>query len=206
VSTHPTHIAPVEALRGRSGCLALERLLIESFEPEEYLLFSAFDQAGRSLDQETCEKLFRCDAAVNPIDAADDASLRRLEAEATRHAEATIARSLEANNRYFQQERERLDKWADDMVLAAEKELADVKALIRAKERQARQAATTEEQHRLQSEIRELEKKKRRQRQRIFDVEDEIKEKRDELIAKLEARLSQRTTTQRLFAIRWSVA
>jgi hypothetical protein len=206
VSTHPTHIAAVEALRGRSGWLALQRLLIESFEPEEYLLFSAFDQAGRSLDQETCEKLFRCDAAVNPIDAADDVSLRRLEAEATRHAEATIARSLEANNRYFQQERERLDKWADDMVLAAEKELADVKALIRAKERQARQAATTEEQHRLQSEIRDLEKKKRRQRQRIFDVEDEIKEKRDELIAKLEARLSQRTTTQRLFAIRWSVA
>ena len=37
--------------------------------------------------------------------------------------------------------------------------------------------------------IAELEKKQRRQRQRVFEVEDDIIEKRDQLITKLEKQL-----------------
>jgi CRISPR/Cas system type I-B associated protein Csh2 (Cas7 group RAMP superfamily) len=48
-------------------------------------------------------------------------------------------------------------------------------------------------------------KQKRRQRQRIFDVEDEIMAKRNELIEKLEKRVRQRTSMELLFTIRWSV-
>jgi hypothetical protein len=50
-----------------------------------------------------------------------------------------------------------------------------------------------------------VEKKKRRQRQRIFDVEDEIMEKRDTLINALEKRIQQRTESEPLFTIRWTV-
>ena len=42
------------------GFLTLTRLVIESYEREEYLLFSGFDDTGASLDQETMEKLFGC--------------------------------------------------------------------------------------------------------------------------------------------------
>jgi predicted RNA-binding protein with RPS1 domain len=49
---------------------------------------------------------------------------QRLGAEAERHAKATISRSLEQNNVHFNQAREKLEKWADDMVLSAEKALA----------------------------------------------------------------------------------
>jgi hypothetical protein len=47
------------------------------------------------------------------------------------HADADVACSLEDNNRLFSEERERLEKWAEDMVFAAEKELADTKAQIK---------------------------------------------------------------------------
>ena len=62
-----------------------------------------------------------------------------------------------------------------------------------------------EEQHKLQAEIADLERKKRRLRQRIFDVEDEIAERRDNLIDALEQRMTQKTTTADIFTIRWSV-
>lgn len=205
ISGHPTHIAAVETLKGLRGWLLLQRLAIDSFEREEYLLFSAFDDGGRSLDQETCERLFRCEASVHSAEACPSSSDQRLAREAQRHAEATIAHSLEANNQFFLQERERLDRWADDMVLAAEKELADTKAQIKAMNRQARLAVTLEEQHSIQEKTRDLEKLMRRQRQRIFDVEDEIIAKRDQLIASLEKRLSQRTSIEHLFTIRWAV-
>ena len=57
----------------------------------------------------------------------------------------------------------------------------------------------------IQEKIKQAEKKQRRQRQEIFDVEDEILEKRDDLIDALEKRLNQKTTTEELFTIRWQV-
>ena len=156
------------------------------------------------LDQETCEKMFRCGATKQDTPA-ETQPPDRLEAEAKRHAKAAVARSLETNSKVFQQERERLEHWADDMVLAAEKELADTKAEIKTLNRQTRLAATIDDQHALQNQIRELEKMQRTQRQRIFDVEDSIKTKRDTLIERLEKRLSQRTASEHLFSIRWQV-
>jgi len=205
VSGHPLRIAMVESLKGQSGWLILQRLGIDSFEREEYLLFSAFDDRGHALDQETCEKLFHCHGTVGAALAASASVEQRLTQEADRHAKATISRSLEENNRHFAEARERLEKWAADMVLGAERELADTKEQIKALTRQARQAATIEEQHGIQEKIRDLERKRRRQRQRIYDVEDEIEAKRDTLIAALERRMAQRTAVEPLFTIRWSV-
>lgn len=206
ISSHPTRIVAVEALRGQAGWLTLQHLIVETYEREEYLLFSAFTDAGTALDQETCEKLFRCAATVEVLDSIAPPAAERLEREAERHAQATIARSLEHNNRLFQQERERLERWADDMVMAAEKELTDIKAQIKALNRQARLATSLDEQRAIQEKLRELERLQRQQRQRIFDVEDEIKERRDQLISALERRLSRRTAVETLFTLRWAVA
>ena len=60
VTNHPMRLHVIEALRGNAGYLTLTRLAIDSYEREEYLLFSGFDEAGVSLDQETMEKLFSC--------------------------------------------------------------------------------------------------------------------------------------------------
>ena len=205
ISNHPVKIKLVEGLKGKSGWLILQRLAIDSFEREDHLLFSALDDNGRSLDQETCEKLFNCQGEVLGLLDVPTGERQRLAANAERHARATISKSLERNNEHFNEAREQLEKWAEDMVLAAEKELHDTKEQIKALNRQARQAPTVEEQHQLQERIKDLESKKRRQRQRVFDVEDEIIEKRDKLIDALERRMQQKTETEVLFTIRWAV-
>ena len=91
------------------------------------------------------------------------------------------------------------------MEIAAGHELEDTKRQVKALNRQARQSPTVEEQHDIQEQIRQLEKKKRRQRQHIFDLEDEIIEKRDKLIDALERRMMQKTDTSTLFTIKWKV-
>jgi hypothetical protein len=152
------------------------------------------------------EKLFGCSGRVDG-DAAIPASMQqRLNADADRHAKATVSRSLEQNSVHFNQAREKLEKWADDMVLSAEKALADTKEQIKALRRQACLAVTLEEQHGIQQQVQKLEKQQRRQRQDIFKAEDEIMEKRDRLVESLEKRLAQRTDTERLFTIQWTVA
>jgi ERCC4-related helicase len=202
-TNHPARISLVEALKGRSGLLRLSLLTIQSFAEEQYLLFSAFDHEGQSLYPETCEKLFSVAGRTQSAPPPDPAQLARLDKESARHAEATLSRSLETNNKHFAQARERLDKWADDCVLAAEQAIQDTKTRILALRREARQAITLEEQKQAQEQIQALEKKKRRQRHEIFDVEDEIERKRDTLITDLEKRISQSTDHKEIFTIRW---
>ena len=205
ITNHPGRIAVIEALKGRSGVLTLNRLTIDSFETEEYLLFSAIDDSGRSIDHETCTKLFNVDAVVVEPTASFGDQESRLAAEIDRHIRATVSRSLEANSKHFNGVRERLEQWAEDKMLAAEKTLKDTKEQIKALRRQSRQAETLEEQHTIQEKLQKLEKRQRKQRREIFTVEDEIEAKRDELIAGLEKRLSQSQHAERLFTIRWEV-
>lgn len=206
ITNHPTRIAVIEELKGRAGWIALQHVIIDSFEREEYLLFSGFDDDERALDQEVCERLFSCTGSIQNDANPSEKIIDRLKIESERHSGATISRSLEENNRQFNEARDKLEKWADDMVLAVEKELRDTKQQINILNRQARLTTTVTEQHHLQEKIRDREKKKRRLRQKIFDLEDEIIAKRDELIAKLEKRMTQSTTFEPLFTIRWKVA
>jgi hypothetical protein len=205
ISGHPAKISVIEDMKDQSGWLVLQQLTIQSFEREEHLLFSAFTDDGKSLDPETCQKLFHCRGRLLEEVDVPQGEKKHLAADADRHAKATINKSLERNSQHFNEAREQLEKWAEDMVLAVEKELRDTKEQIKALNRQSRQAATVQEQHEIQEKVRDLEKKKRRQRQQIFDVEDKIAEKRDQLIEALEKRLQQRTSSKELFTIRWTV-
>jgi superfamily II DNA or RNA helicase len=205
VTNHPTRVAIVEALKGRRGWLTLRKLSVTTFETEEYLLFSGIDDNGRSIDHEACAKLFSVGADVHPIDLPAPASTDRLQAEAEQHVKATLNRSLDANNKHFAAARERLERWAEDKIYAAEKALKDTKEQIKAVRREARAATTLEEEAAIQTRLQELERRQRKQRQEIFNQEDEVADKRDELIANLQKRLSRGHTVETLFTIRWAV-
>ncbi|HZL83203.1 MAG TPA: hypothetical protein VFB98_06960, partial [Candidatus Deferrimicrobium sp.] len=204
VSHHGAHIAMLEALKGHAGWLVLEYVEIDSLQHEDHLLFSAIDDDGQGLEQDSCERMFRCAGRVSTL-AGAIAKEQHLQAEVDQHAHATLQRSMEQNDRYSQEEQDRLDRWAQDQELAAEQAIKDTKAQIRTFERQARQATTVEEKHALEEKVAQLEERKQRQRHELFDVEDAIKEKRRQLIAALQHRMNQKTTRRELFRVRWRV-
>jgi hypothetical protein len=214
-SQNPSRYSVIDALRGQSGVLTLQKLSVDSFEKQEHLLFSAMTDQGSSLDNETCEKLmgiFATAASIEPVAKASAlhpqlpaATDQRLQQEAKRHVAAMVAQSLETNNKHFTEARDKLDRWADDMVQGAEQALKNTKEQIKATQREARQATTLDEQQALQERIAKLERLQRKQRQEIFQVEDDIREKRDQLISQLMQRMSQKTTSESLFTISWQV-
>ena len=201
---HAYKVSVLEGLETKSGWLELNLLELHSFEKEEHLVFSALTDRGELLDQEACARLFGLDAISIPDSTAAAAPSELAEA-AQRQIDATLARALDANDKYFQQEREKLERWADDQILAAEQALEDTKSRLRDTKRRARLAERVEEQKSLQEETRNLERRQRRQRQEIFDVEDEIESKRDQLIEALERRLKRKTLVHLLFRIRWQI-
>lgn len=199
-------ITVVDQLRGQSGVLTLQKLTVDSFEKQEYLLFSAMTDQGKSLDQEACEKLMDT-VACTDIDAMQlpTAIVQRLQAEAKRHASATISSALETNNQHFIEARDRLDRWAEDMVQGAEQALRNTREQIRITQREARQATTLADQQAIQERIAKLERQQRRQRQEIFEVEDDVKDKREQLIDQLTQRMTHKVHAENLFTVAWSV-
>ena len=203
LSSAPQRIAALEQLPIKSGWLELNLLELESFQLEEHLVFSAQADDGRWVDAEACQRLLELSGEVS-TDLPGGANLPvNFEANVRRQIDAALAKALEENNSYFQAEREKLDQWAEDQLLAAEQSLHDTKARLKDAKRRARSAATVEEQASVQEEIKTLERQQRRQRQEIFDVEDEIEAKRDALIAALEKRLNRNSHSVRLFRVRW---
>lgn len=203
-SKHGARVSVIERLRGMSGWLTLARLEVTAFETTEALLFSGLTDDGQVLDQEACEKLMAIPAAGKPTPLST-AVPEALLANSQRAVAATIAQVLEANQRLFNEERDKLERWADDKLLAAEEALKNTKARIAQLKRDARKAVTLQEQDGIQRELSELERKQRRLRQEIFAVEDEIIAKRDELIASLQQRLQEKTSNETLFSVRWQV-
>ena len=203
-SKHGARVSVIERLRGMSGWLTLVRLEITAYETTEALLFSGLTDDGQVLDQETCERLMTIPAAGKPTPLSTTVP-EALLVNSQRAVAATVAQVLEANQRLFNEERDKLERWADDKLLAAEEALKNTKARIAQLKRDARKAATLQEQDGIQRELSELERKQRRLRQEIFAVEDEIIAKRDELIASLQQRLQEKTSNETLFSVRWQV-
>lgn len=211
ITNHPAKISLVENLKGSSGYLRLTHLAIQSYEEEDYLLFSGFIEdcnsngKAKSIDQETCEKLFACCGTARELESLPASATERLQAESQRHIDASISKSLDRNNVHFKQACDSIDRWADDVVLAAEQKLHQAKAEIRTLRTRMRQSETLEEQKEAQELIRDAERRKRKARRDIDAIEEETEEKRDQLIAHLEGRLSQKTTPTELFTIHFTV-
>jgi len=199
----PAKAVNIEPLVGQSGILAARCLSFSGFDEQDHILLAAKTEDGRDIDPDIVRRLFEmpCRQADGEIGHA-----RALLDPILAQREQDVIEALKRQNaQWFSEESRKLEKWAEDKVFAAEKELQDAKARILELKREARTAESPEQQHRIQTQIQELEKSKRRLRQRIFEVEDEIIEERDQMIADLEARLQQDISKQELFAVRWAV-
>lgn len=201
LSGYGAKVSVLEQLSCKSGWLELNLLELHSFQEEEHLVFSALTDEGDLLDKEACERLFdlgaTCDEDVMgppPPKLAD---------QVTHQIQATLARALEENNQYFEREREKLDLWAEDQMRSAEQKLDDTKAKIRDAKRRSRMAESLEDKKQCQEQIKSLERQQRHQRQQIFEVEDAIEARRDQLVEALERRMQRETHTHHLFRIRW---
>ena len=201
----PQRIAALEQLPSRTGWLELNLLELQSFQLEEHLVFSAQADDGHWLDAEACQRLLELSGSMSRTEDVRASLPANFDANVRRQIDAALTKALEENNAYFQVERERLEQWAEDKLLSAEQAMHDTKARLKDAKRRARAASTVEEQAAIQEETRHLERLQRRQRQEIFDVEDEIEAKRDALIAALERRLNQRSHSVPLFRIRWRI-
>jgi hypothetical protein len=198
------NITILEPLVGRSGVLRAVSFSVKALEQEDRLFFAALADDGSSLDGEQCRRLFTLEANEGELAAPIDAS-----AELERQLEAQKQQALDElsqrNAAYFDEESEKLEKWADDLKSAIELELKELDLEIKAAKREAKLEAKLESKLQLHRRVKDLEAQRSKKRRELFVAQDEVDARKETLISEVETRLQQTVKTEELFTVRWRV-
>jgi hypothetical protein len=111
----------------------------------------------------------------------------------------------ERNGRFLDEEVEKLDRWSDALKLGLERELKELDKGIKEKRREAKGAATLQEKLAAQKTLKAAETRRTKKRRELYDAQDSIDARRDELIEGIERQLEQSYKLDTLFTVRWSV-
>ena len=201
----PLKISVLEPLLGESGWLTLSLLRISSFEVEEYLVLSAITDGGTPLEGELCQKLFSLSGREMESVMIEESVMAALNTFRTGQREAILDDCMKRNARYFDDEYEKLDKWAEDMKLSLEREIKDLDAEIRLRKAEARKLSDLESKVQERRHVKELEKQRDDKRRHLFEAQDQIEGKKDGLLEEVEARMKQQREEKTLFTIRWTL-
>lgn len=203
---HEGKVSIVEPLLGKSGWLTLSQFSVEALDQgEDYLLFAGVTDAGEVLDEETAKRLLSLPGQVGqPTSITDEAeaSLERL----IQQRQEIIQRSIsERNARFFEVEITKLDAWSDDLKVALEREIKDLDRQIKEARRTAAAALSLEGKVAGQKQVKALDAQRGQKRRSLFDAQDEVDRRREQLIGETERKLNQETSLFTLFSMRWRI-
>lgn len=196
-------ISILEGLIGKSGFLELKAMAVESFEAEDHLIFSAQTDDGIVLDSEQCRRLFSLNASIiNTEGTGTKTSLN----EAYLSSKNSIIEKIEArNSKFFEDEIEKLEKWSDDLKASLEIELKRLDIEIKAKRTEAKKLLKLDDKIAAQKEIKAMEQKRNNLRRNLFEEQDSIDEKKENLIDEISKRKNMNIQEETLFSFNWFI-
>lgn len=202
-SKYSGKISILEPLVGTKGWLEVERLSIDTFDQEEFLLVSAKTDEGISVDPEVACRFLSLPARIQTEASLSTFPSLQIQKEELiqKHLEEVGQRSVS----FYEARVEQIEHWSEDLKLSLERGIKDLDKDITKTRRSAKAAPNFNEKLALQKQIRLLEGKRNSKRRSLFDEQDRIELERDNLIERLEGDLKPKTTTTSLFTLRWEI-
>lgn len=198
-------LADLRDVRGRSGWLRLTKLKIDSIDTVEKLVFSACTDDGVLLDQRHCERLMLIPAEQGGLVSVDSAVTQKMDNAETTATKLHLEDAARLNEEYFNEEQEKLDRWAEDSKEAINQELKRLEKEIKDAKKAARAMKTLEEKTTAQRSVKKLEKEHDKKMMEFFETRKQVDEKSDELLEEIEGKLQLSHSTEVLFTIRWNL-
>jgi len=197
-------VTALKRLIGSSGQLLVTLFTIESpSQGEDHIIATAVADSGEVLPEELARRFFWIQA-TEVLEKPEPAQCHAVLEQETARIQQAIRRDIsERNARIFEQEADKLDGWADDLKVALERDIKDLDRQIKEAKRAATAALTLEEKLAGQKQIKSLELQRSTKRKALFDAQDEIDQRREELIEAIEAKLANTTSTRQIMAFRW---
>jgi len=205
-SNHPGQISQIAPYVGRSGWLVCSLYSIEALgHSEDHLLLACVTDDGALLADEAAMRFFTVPGSVVGAVTPPTEALSVLDARIGSQVQKVRRAISERNARFFEQEADKLDGWADDLKVGLEREIKEIDRQIKEARRAATAALTLEEKLAGQKAVKALEADRNTKRRTLFEAQDRIDADRAKLIANIESKLEQKVSEERLFTVRWRV-
>src|SRR5579871_797255 len=203
---HEGKVTIVESLIGTSGWLTLAQFSVASLDQiEDHLLCAGVTDTGQSLDTETVCRLLTLPGQTGNTVLPPLEILQELEHKILRQQKSIQHRINERNAAFFQEEVTKLEGWAEDLKVGLEREIKELDRQIKEARRAATLALTLEEKLNGQKQVKALEATRNQKRRSLFDAQDQVDARREELIAQVEGKLTQQSTLTSLFTLHWKL-
>lgn len=198
------NVSILEELKEQAGWLSVVAVSVNSFESSDYLIIYGQTDRGVQVNEDQVKRMLTLpvtssNRSENEIDSVI------VEKNGELHLNALLKNISERDNNYLKFETEKLTKWAEDRMNAAELAIKETKTRIKELNREAQKTIDPTAQLNIQQQLQELSRKQKKQRQEIFIVEDEIAEMRDKMISDIQNRMKQEINKNRLFTINWKL-
>ena len=191
---------------GKSGYLSVELLKMHAYDDEEVLLLAGHTDTGKSLSEEEIHRLFSLEANVEEdLNQIPNSSLEKLSLAINLSKDFYIANNEQRNAQVFDEEIERLERWADDKKLSIEVRLKELELEIKQTKKEAIQQISLEAKLSLQRKAKDLEKKRKDLRFKLYDLQDAIDIEKENLISMTEQKLKAEISFETVFRIKWAL-
>ena len=205
-------VAILAERQAQSGWLRATKITVKGVDTEEHLLVAAVADAGlkgecavEALDAEWCDRLLNLPARVGQVTTISEESSEQLETLLARQHAAKLAEIEARNSEYFEEEVDKLDRWADDMKLSLENDIKQLNVEIKTVRKEAKTKVVLAEKLEAQKRIKSLEQQLHSKRRQLFDAQDEIDNQRSRLIDDIERQLQTSSDRDTLFTVRWQL-
>ena len=205
LSAHGKKVSMLEPLKGMSGWLRVERLLVHTDADEDFLLVSGVTEDLSSVDIECLERLWdlpTTDCGTCEVPQSIDV---RLGQEVEQHRQSTLLEHSQSVGSRVKQLQDQLDQWAEDKLEPEKKKLEELESQKKQFRKQARTASTVDDQLQSQTQWRQTVKAINKQEEQIKTLQDELEDKLDEMFDKLKTTSQQKVTSQDIMTLKWRV-
>lgn len=198
------HYSALRPLIGQSGVLKVVKLSFNYANTrEDHLIVVAQTQSGELLTTQDAEHLLCIPAEIHmQLSELDTESLDAPLSQAIEQQHLQTEQQLEA---YFEQENEKLERWAEDRRKALMATVDEISDKISEFKRSARQLASTAEKVAAKRDLRKLERQRDDALADYHAARKVIEQEEDELLDEVSAKLELTTHTETLFNIRWTL-
>ena len=196
----------VENLKWKSGYVRLDKFIINTFDKEEYLIFTWIDDDWNKIEQEIFEKMFLISWIEQDISFTEEIK-QKLEKLKEQNISQFQETSTKNNYDYFQQEIEKLEAWESDMKFNLKQELEELKQEYNEKKKEAMMIWVKDIQKKLEleKEAMKLNKKYNEKQKSYWDEIDKIEKEKWRLIENLQQKMNAGSEEENLFIVRWKV-
>ena len=205
ITNYPYKLTRISKLRGSKGVITLRKLVIESFENEEYLIFNGVLDNGERLDSEICETLFRLNTEEYDEVICNTSLINDVINDSKINVESTLNDAQLKNNVYLSEEISKINAWADDKIQSVQMDVEAMRLQRKDLQMQSDLATNMQDKENLENKILQISSRIRQSWMKLAVAEEEVETERKNMIDAIRKENMKKSYVEDVFTVSFEV-